>query len=271
MRIARVQIDSVATPVVALACDGALYDVAALEEERDGVASACTDFYTRVFTLGGAGLRQLDARLRSGDRPSAARILDDGALLLPACDPDRATLVHVAPAAGTSAPSLALDSPRLLYPVDLPLPVAAGARTVIVEAGMAVVLGEELETATEADAERAVFGYALHLRVLSRLRPLPVGQLGPAIVTPDEAAPREEHVLRLRVDGQIAGEGIVADPQAGLVAALAHASRVLPLHAGDVVSFAGIELRAEVPVGSLIELAERRLGTLGGRLFQPPG
>jgi hypothetical protein len=32
MRIARVRVESMATPVLALVCDGASYDVAALEE-----------------------------------------------------------------------------------------------------------------------------------------------------------------------------------------------------------------------------------------------
>src|SRR5689334_14131925 len=94
MRIARVLHESSSTPIVALERDGAVYDVRALEESYDARTTrdalfAPTDFHARVIALGGAGLHALDDALRSGRRPSSARLLPDSFLWRAPCDTDR--------------------------------------------------------------------------------------------------------------------------------------------------------------------------------------
>ena len=76
-------VDDVAEPVLALERDGALYDVAELDRAFDTRLSpermaGASDFHVRAFALAGAGLHELDERLRAGDRPSAARPCSTG-------------------------------------------------------------------------------------------------------------------------------------------------------------------------------------------------
>lgn len=79
MRIARVLRAEDLRPIVALERDGALYDVALLEqifgtERAPGPIAEPWDFHSRVVALAGAGLAELDDRLLAGDRPTEARL-----------------------------------------------------------------------------------------------------------------------------------------------------------------------------------------------------
>ena len=93
-----------AAPIVALVCDGASYDVAALVERWGfGTWGYASDFHTRVFGLRCAGHAEVDARLRAGDRPSEARLWPREMLPLPPCDDERAAYVQLAPYAHPGA------------------------------------------------------------------------------------------------------------------------------------------------------------------------
>ncbi|MBI4955172.1 MAG: fumarylacetoacetate hydrolase family protein [Myxococcales bacterium] len=271
MRICRVQVDSMATPVLALGCDGAYYDVAALETAlgREGPS----DFHGRVFAARAAGLEQLDAALRAGRRPTEARIRAPDALILPPCDEARATLVEVAlygAAAPASAggPAFALASARSLVPCELPLPVGAG--PVSVSGGLAALLGDELSHGTARDAERAVLGYALHLGARGSGRPLGCAELGPALVTPDELGPLDALRLELTVAGQhLASPGPVGAWRFHLWEAIAYVSNHLPLRPGDVVVAPEV-VAGTVELGVEVALAAPRLGRLAGTLVAGP-
>ncbi|MCC6525166.1 MAG: fumarylacetoacetate hydrolase family protein [Polyangiaceae bacterium] len=270
MRICRVQVDSMATPVLALGCDGAYYDVAALETAlgREGPS----DFHARVFAARAAGLAQLDAALRAGSRPTEARIRAPDALILPPCDEARATLVEVSlHGAGMPAPpggpAFALASARSLVPCELPLPVGAG--PVAVSGGLGAVLGDELSRGTAREAEQAVLGYVLHLAARGSGRPLGCAQLGPALVTPDEIGPLDA----VRLELTVAGRHLAAPGPAGawrrIWEAIAYVSNHLPLRPGDVVVAADV-VAGTVELGVEVALTAPRLGRLAGTLVAGP-
>ena len=105
-----------AAPVTVLVCDGAFYDLATLEERWGWDAwGYASDFHTRVLSLRCAGLAEVDARLRSGDRPTEARLLPGDLLPLAPCDDERAAYVQLAPRhVSLSEPAFALRDARSL-------------------------------------------------------------------------------------------------------------------------------------------------------------
>lgn len=227
-----------ALPTVALACDGALYDVALLEQSF-GLAGAGGDFFERVIASRAAGLDSLEARLLSGRRPTAARLPDDGALLLPPCDPSRASHVQLAPRAlSAGGPGFRMRDARAFLGSGQPALVASSGA--LAEVGLAVVLGDDLEQASAIEAERAVVGYTLIVDWVlpgdwERAAPPTPAQLGPYLVTTPGPLRLDELRLVIEAEGRrvetCAFEGGEHDP-GELVAYVSHH---VSLRAGDVL------------------------------------
>ncbi|MEM1031805.1 MAG: fumarylacetoacetate hydrolase family protein [Myxococcota bacterium] len=260
MNITRVRAGEMATPLIALEVDGALYDAVALER-RWGLTSWSTsaDFHARVFGARAAGLDQVDARLRSGDRPRAARIL--GAMPLPPCDPDRTTYVQLGPppspqppvrvgtVAADEAPSREHPHPvrfvvheaRSMLGDGHPVPLAGGPH---VGLGFAALLGDDLYDASPREVKRGVLGFSLlaDWTPVDRWRGRVGGahdgptQLGPGLVTRLSFRDLDDLVATIDVSGRRPRRWTGA-PVTGAecAAAVSWVTRAMPLRAGDVV------------------------------------
>jgi hypothetical protein len=249
VKLARVRVPERAQPTVALACDGALYDVASLER-CFGAGDGGGDFFERVIAARSAGLEPLEARLLSGRRPSEARIPEGVALVLPPCDPSRSMFVQFVPCSSDEdVPAFRLRDARALVGDGQPaLLVSPGS---VAEVGLAVVVGEDLERASAIEAERALLGYTLLVDWVrpadaERVGPPTPAHLGPYLVTGPGRTRLDD--LRLVIEGEGAPLETCAfdpgGPEPGeLVAYLSHH---VSLRAGDVVGL-GAPARARVP------------------------
>jgi Fumarylacetoacetate (FAA) hydrolase family len=285
LRIARVIHGTSPLPVLALERDGAVYDVGELDRifgtslSPDRVAGA-SEFYTRAIAMGGAGLDALDERLRSGDRPSAARLLPGTFLPLPPCDTDRALYVQMAPYdAETAVPLHRLGDARGLLGHGALVPFPSSATSATYELGLAAVLGDDLASADPTEAERAVLGYTL-LNAWSAPDPDPLpgwsatrvpAQLGPVLVTRDEIADLGRLKAHVRVDAETTPTS-VGGWTFSLVASISAVSRWIDLRAGDVIGAGCVRGgRGEAPFGAAVDLLVERLGKLSGRPVRRAG
>lgn len=270
-------------PAVALERDGALYRVSELARvfgARYASLAEADDFRHAVLSVGAEPLRELDERLLSGERPSSARLLPGTFTWLPPCDPQRASffLSDVRPGAAREAPPVfRVGAARSLFGHESAVPLPPIAPSPAVDAGVAVVLADDLDHATASEADRAILGYAL----LLAWRPGLAAQLGPVLVTRDEAG----DVPALRPLFRAAG---VMSPAADLRASpftppeiLAWISHHTPLQAGDVIAVATVATApasatttasavATVAFGARVEVAMERLGRLAGRAVLGP-
>lgn len=267
-------------PLLALERDGALYDVAELDHAfgtpyDPDVFAGAADFHTRVVALGGAGLADLDERLRRGERPSAARLIPGTFAWLPPCDVDRVLHVQLAAHDAPSArPSFRFANARALLGHDEPIPFPADEARPTARIAIAAVLREDLAAAAEDEVEAAILGYTIlngwlggddaarDAEGAQRVAP----QLGPVVVTPEEVG----DLARLRVQIRVAGQVVAACAAGGWTfspaAAIAWISRWTPLRAGDVIGLGALRGGAvAAPHGSMVELLVERLGKLCGR------
>jgi len=290
MRFARVLLPSSPEPRLALERDGCLYDVVELESRFAAPLlheppAALDDFHARVFALGCAGLGVLDDRLCAGDRPTEARLFPDELLWLPPCWPERALFVQLSSAPRDRAPRYQLGNARRLFGHKASVPFPCDEPSPDVEVSIAVFVGEELDGATVADAERAIVGYSILLGWVAREAERESGPtrardfaatLGPLLVTRSEAPRIDDLRVRLRVDG--AAEELVASLGSSLSFAemLAFVSRHVPLAPGDVVGGPPIEGAGEAArrlgfaYDKTIEVAIERLGKVAARPVRGP-
>ncbi|MEZ4294414.1 MAG: fumarylacetoacetate hydrolase family protein [Polyangiaceae bacterium] len=269
-------------PTLALERDGALYGVALLARAFGVRAPELTfapDFHHVVVALRAAPLFDLDARLRSGERPTSARLRPGTFTWLPPCSPDRAAFFRCssspAPAPARPSrerpPSFAAGTPRTFLGHDsaVPLPLDPPA-PIDVEASLAVLLADDLHRATAAEAHRAILGYTLHLA----WSPGHLAQLGPVLVTLDELPHAPPPRTLLRIDG-------AAHPTAPLAAApftpaesIAWISQHIPLQAGDLISTGCLRApaapRPALTPGARVDFTIERLARLAGRPVEGP-
>lgn len=254
-----------ASPVLVLRCDGAFYDVVALEE-RWGLGPRGADFHRRVFAMKAAGLDEVDQRLRAGDRPTEARILPRDMVALSPVDGERALALACGPDVDGQPPRLCrLDARQAVGP-GLPVPVPEGAARV--HAGVALVVGEELARARAREAARAVVGVVPYLRWTVRDDPweggalVPDGplQLGPVLGW--RLRPRDTVDATLEVDGaevDLAAPAAAHDP----AERVAYASHVVALRPGDVLALPPRAV-APVPPRRRVRWRVGKLGPLEG-------
>ncbi|MEZ4447538.1 MAG: fumarylacetoacetate hydrolase family protein [Polyangiaceae bacterium] len=270
MRVALVQVEEVATPVVALVTPAGLYEVAALEEHyRMWCPCQAADFHTRVVACRGAGLDELAARLEAGPRPPGLRLAPGDYLPLPPCDVERSGYLEVrAYQVGQDPPALELRSSRALVGDAQPATVS-GSR-LVAEVGLAVVLGEDLHRASFREAQAAVLGTTL--AIAWRGEGPVSAQLGPSLIL--RRPMRDLASLEVRVEhrGRSIGAGRVGDWAHPPAAAVAFASHQLPLRAGDVVGLGPLPGGTlEVEAGETVEATLHPLLRLTGRASLQPG
>jgi hypothetical protein len=285
MKIARIIHESSPFPVIALERDGALYDVAELDSRfatartRELVGGAC-DFFSRVIALGGAGLDELDQRLAAGHRPTEARLAPGSFLWLPPCDPDRALLVHVTRDRDGEL-AVRLGNARAALGNDTRTPFPHGETRPDLALGIAAIVGDDLRRATVSSARRAILGAAivndwaahdLEERGLGALHCRDFAtQIGPALVTIDALVGVAAVRAQIRVGGVIVAEGALPEPLDALAEAVACASQLVELHAGDVVTLATpLGPLDPLAYGAPIELLIERLGKLSGVAVRGP-
>lgn len=268
-------------PTVALERDGALYRVSALARAFGRRYEALTgevDFHCSIVSLSAEPLRELDERLKSGERPASARILPGTFTWLAPCDPERASVVFcdasdaVTPG---SQPRLSIGSARVLFGHEATVPLPCDASEPIalaIQPSLAVVLGEEISCATEAEAKRAILGYSLLLAYRPGLR----AQLGPVLVTRDEAGDLNARSPCLRIGGVTLRAADLGVAPLSIAEVIAWVSYQLPLCAGDVIALTkiggdtGREAAAPLDLGVRVELSVPRLGRLAGRAVLGP-
>jgi Fumarylacetoacetate (FAA) hydrolase family len=284
MRIARVLEGSSPLPLLALERDGALYDAGALDRifdtrfSPDRLAAGC-DFHTRTAALGGAGLDELDERLRAGDRPAQARLVPGSFTWLPPCDTERALFVQMAAYdEPQDEPAHRLGDARGLLGHASCVPFPSGEGRPAFELGIAAVLRDDLRHADAREAERAILGYAIlntwtggddeARRPAWSARRVPA-QLGPVLVTPDDAGDLTRLKALVRVDGKVITTSSVGGWSFSIAQSIAWVSRWMDLRAGDVVG-AGCVLhgRGEATFEGMTEVMVERLGKLAGRPVQ---
>lgn len=281
------------SPTVALERNGALYGVSALARAfgpRYGELADAADFHPTVVALAAEPLRELDERLKAGERPSSARILPGTFTWLPPCDTERAAFVACAPCAAPSAvppaePSYRIGSARTFLGHEATVPFPEGETEPDVESALAVVLADDVWRATAAEAERAFLGYALLLGWTARgaLRRLSergvsrapartfAAQLGPVLVTPDEAGSLDALRMQLRLEGAPLAMSTLGTWAFSPSESIAWISQHLPLRAGDVIGVglgregSAADAGASVRYGARVELAVEKLGRLSGR------
>ncbi|HSN99274.1 MAG TPA: fumarylacetoacetate hydrolase family protein [Candidatus Nanopelagicales bacterium] len=284
------------TPRVALERDGALYDVAELDRcfgSRLPDLGGTWDFHTRVIALGCAGLAAHDERLRSGDRPSTARLLPGTFLWLPPCAADRAAYVQLGSYEGAAAldrPVYRLGHARGLLGHDATVPFPPAEEEPDYELNLGAILGEDLRRATPREAQRAILGYAVlndwvarGAEAWARARGLPDGaardfgtQLGPALVTSDELGPAEPLRTQARVDAEARPGSPIGAWTFSVAESIAFVSEHLELRAGDVVGAGCVRggraagAGERVSYGSIVELVIERVGKLVGRPVRGP-
>jgi hypothetical protein len=279
-------------PIDALAgAPGPLYELQICEDDACG-STACenasdsalsperrvgaSDFHARVGGLGGAGLAELDERLRAGDWPSPARLLPGTFAWLPPCDTDRAQFLVLAPhddvTPDAGAPLHRVELPRALVGHGSLLPFAEG-EAPVAELSLAVVLRESLANASPAEAAAAIFGVTI-LNAWSS--GVPSGrpgwtsrrlakQLGPVLVTLDELSDFQGLRAQIRIGDRAVRALEVTGTRGGLAASIASISRSVELRAGDLIGAGTVRSgRVTVPFASTVELAVERLGKLAG-------
>ncbi|MBW2455393.1 MAG: fumarylacetoacetate hydrolase family protein [Deltaproteobacteria bacterium] len=234
-----------ATPVVALVVDGAYYDVAALESVWSlQPAVEGGGFQARVLAARCAGLQELDRRLRSGHRPTEARLLPGDYLPLAPCDPDRAAYVQLAPYDHPGErPAFQRRDSRSLVGDGQPVAFPPGAQQPHLEVGLAVVLVDDLWRATAQEAEGAILGTTLMLdwSALSdpwsaALRgPGPASQLGAELWIGSRLPNLGEAKVHLTIADRTYEAGPVDGWRFTPAESLAYLSQHTPLRAGDVV------------------------------------
>jgi 2-keto-4-pentenoate hydratase/2-oxohepta-3-ene-1,7-dioic acid hydratase in catechol pathway len=246
MKIALVRVPESATPRLAIACDGALYDVAELEAGRAPGLALPTDFHARVFGLGCAGLQEAVDRLRSGLRPSRARLGPHQVVLEPPCDVDRVYACQLGPHDGPAThPQFRLLDGRGLRGDGALVPFPADAAHAVVEGSVAALLGEDLHLAAADEAARAVLGYSLMVewgcsapeRPWLDRQPWDVVavQLGPVLVTGDEIGELGALTATVTVGEESWPVGPFGCDSFSAAEAIAFVSQHVQLRAGDVV------------------------------------
>lgn len=299
MRIARVLANSAIHPTIALERDGALYDIAQLEEifgTRKVSASLtdASDFYTRVFALSCAGLAELDDRLLAGDRPTEARLYPNTFLWLPPCASERAMYLQFTHAKGGTSPapepSFWIGSARNIVGHESKIPFFEQENEPGFEFCLGAVLGEDLKRADSRESERAIIGHTIvavwagraHERRLMA-QGLPslqahdfATQIGPVLVTGDECGELRALRAQARTDGRVTHASLAQSSHFTLAESIAFASNHIELRAGDIIGappiFSANLATQEGGAGydSTVELAIERLGKLRGVPIRGP-
>lgn len=291
MRIAHVLQLETSRPVVALERDGALYDVAELDRcfgTRFAEIPGASDFHTRVIGLGRAGFATLDERLRSGDRPAAARLHADAFIWLPPCVTSRAAYIQLgsyATAPGADRPSYRFGNSRGLIGHAASVPFPAAEDEPDYELNLGAVLGEDLRRASPSEVERAIAGYTIlndwtarrsEAAAAARGFPMSEGkdfatQLGPVLVTPDELGSIEELRTRVRVGAEARPTARVGAWAFSLAESISFVSDQVELRAGDVIGAGCVpggsaaSVGKHLDYGATVELVIERIGKLIGR------
>lgn len=124
-----------------------------------------------------------------------------------------------------------------------------GAHKLDYEVELAVVLGDTLHNATEAEAKRAILGYTLMCDYSERSYQLEHGgqwtkgksydtfaPFGPVLVSKDEIHDPDNLELRLTVNGEVRQQASTAGLIMPVAALVAYVSRFMTLNPGDIVS-----------------------------------
>jgi hypothetical protein len=236
-----------------------MYDVAALEAlwgiEHDW---ASADFHARVIAARCAGLAELDARLRGGPRPAEARLHEADYVPLPPSDTERATHIQLGSHDREGElPAFEHRDARAMVGHEQPVALPHG-RSPSVQAGLAVVLAEDLWRAGAREASQAILGSTLLLDWAS-------DGAGPSQLGPDLlVSPRPKDIIALRA--LFAGtESPLADPFLHPAEALAYLSQHVHLGAGDVVGLGALRGAGHRPAfGERVAVELPRIMRLSG-------
>jgi hypothetical protein len=270
VRIARVQHEDSAAPLLALACDGAYYDVAVLEELFGGGSGYPVDFHGRVVAMRCAGLDAIDARLASGVRPTEARLAPASYLPLPPCDVARAAYVQLGPPEVDGGLRYQHRDCRALVGDGQPVSFPHGSERPHIEVGLAALMAEDLSRAGAEEAERAVLGLTLLVDWTMHARRWPdapsgpdaASQLGPEIAVGPEGRALARAPLRVALAGGASHEARWPSAAPSPAEALARLSHFVELRAGDVVGL-GALAALELGFGARVEVSAESLRLRG--------
>lgn len=157
-----------------------------------------------------------------------------------------------------------------------------GAEKLDYEIELAVIIGDTLHRATEAEAKRAIVGYTLMCDYSERSYQLEHGgqwtkgksydtfaPFGPILVTKDEIPNPDNLMLELRVNGELRQQASTSGLIMPVAQLVAYVSQFMTLNPGDVVSTGtpgGVALGMNPPAylkpGDTVELTCPAIGTM---------
>lgn len=157
-----------------------------------------------------------------------------------------------------------------------------GASCLDYEVELAVIIGDTLHRASEAEAKKAIVGYTLMCDYSERSYQLEHGgqwtkgksydtfaPFGPVLVTRDEIPDPDNLVLELRVNGELRQQASTSGLIMPVAQLIAYVSQFMTLNPGDVVSTGtpgGVGLGMTPPgylkPGDLVEFSCERIGSV---------
>ncbi len=163
-----------------------------------------------------------------------------------------------------------------------------GATKLDYEVELAVIIGDTLHRADEAEARRAILGYTLMCDYSERSYQLEHGgqwtkgksydtfaPFGPVLVTKDEIHDPDHLQLQLKVNGEVRQSASTADLIMPVAALVAYVSQFMTLNPGDVVSTGtpgGVGMGMSPPrylqVGDIVEFSCDAIGAVSQTVEQ---
>lgn len=163
-----------------------------------------------------------------------------------------------------------------------------GATKLDYEVELAVIIGDTLHRASEAEARKAILGYTLMCDYSERSYQLERGgqwtkgksydtfaPFGPVLVTKDEIHDPDHLQLQLKVNGEVRQSASTADLIMPVASLVAYVSQFMTLNAGDVVSTGtpgGVGMGMTPPSylreGDIVEFSCEQIGSVSQTVVQ---
>ncbi|HAH05055.1 MAG TPA: fumarylacetoacetase [Elusimicrobia bacterium] len=186
-------------------------------------------------------------------------------------------------------PAYFKGNPREIYGPEDEVPWPWFTRRLDFECEVACVVGRRGRDLSPEEAASHLFGYMLFNDFSARdIQKKEMANLmgpgkakdfanafGPFLVTADEADPRRDFAMTVRLNGRTVSEGHFRDQYWGFPLMLSHASQCETLHPGDVLGSGtfhkgcGLDLGLWLRPGDVIELEVPVLGVLRNRVGAP--
>lgn len=243
----------------------------------------------RTFLANGGTAAHLAQAARPGESDRAARSLAEVRLLAPMPNPSKIVCIglnfedyrQMLGLEYLAVPQLFLKAPSAVVGPDDVVEIPEGYGTVFHEFEIGVVIGRRLREASEAEAERAVFGYTIFNDLVLHDIELMTREyqqwakncdtfapMGPWIVTPDQFPVDRARMIRRR-NGRVEAESSMGQMRRRFPELIAFVTTFMALEPGDLVTSASPPAGPFLP-GDVIEVEVEGIGLLRNRVAARP-